>query len=109
MNKSFYISLILSFAIFMLPPNFKVGVYSLNILGWIWIALIIPLTLVTFVWAGIISIKNKSWQELKLRSIIFICAILITIGYWYFWAYQYGNVYKDQNNKHLNFPEAFNK
>jgi cell shape-determining protein MreC len=91
-NIIFYVALTLSFLIFLLPYQYKAAVYTPNVLGWIWFIILLPLTIVSFIVAGIINIKNRSWPELKLRSIIFVCAILLAIGYWYFWAYQYGNV-----------------
>jgi len=86
----FYCALTLSFLIFLLPPQYKAAVYSPNALGWTWFLGLLPLTAVSFVVAGIINIKHRNWKGLKIRSAIFICVILLSIGYWYYMISQHG-------------------
>ena len=62
-KKTFYICLIFSFVILLIPGEYKIAVYTPNILGWFWLVILIPLTLITFVWLLISDLKkseNKS-------------------------------------------------
>ena len=87
----FYFALALSLLIFLLPYQYKAAVYTPNVLGWIWLVLLLPLTVVSFVLASINNIKNKNWRDIKLRSTVFIFVLLLSIVYWYLVATQQGS------------------
>ncbi len=91
-NIIFYFALTLSFLIFLLPYQYKAAVYTPNILGWIWLVGLLPLTIVTFIGAGINNYKKKNWKELKMRSLVFLITIIVSVGYWFYVAYQHGNL-----------------
>jgi len=86
MNFTFYIALISSIVLFIIPSEYVMGVYSPNILGWIWFVVTLPLTFISFIWAGISNYKNKNWKELAVRSLIFIIVIFFSVAYWFYVA-----------------------
>jgi|APTNR8051073442_1049403.scaffolds.fasta_scaffold00157_52 hypothetical protein len=88
----FYISLTMSFILLILPPEITWGVYTPNYLGWFWLLVCLPTTLITFIWAGIQDIKNKIWRELVIRVLIFISILIISFGYWFYKAHESGNL-----------------
>ncbi len=91
-NNLFYITLSISFIILLIPSHYKMGVYTPNYLGWFWLLVCLPTTLITFIWAGIQDIKNKIWRELVIRVLIFISILIISFGYWFYKAHESGNL-----------------
>lgn len=87
LNYIFYISLVLSFIILLFPLEYKMGGYTPNILGWIWLILLIPVTLITFFYLLITDLRNKTnKKELLRRTIFFLAIILLSIMYWFYQA-----------------------
>jgi hypothetical protein len=75
-NRLFYIGLVLSFLVTLLPIEWLSAVYTPSILGYIQMFLLIPLTVITFVIISISDIRNRQWSPLGRRAIIFMCTIL---------------------------------
>lgn len=88
----FYLALIISFVVLLIPPNYKMGVYTPNLLGWIWLLGLIPLTIITFFWLLILDIKKGKTMNLIYRTIIYILTIFIACLYWYYQAKKMGNI-----------------
>ena len=91
-NLVFYLGLVLSFAILILPYQYKAAVYTPNILGWFWLLVLLPGTLVTLIWASIINIRSRNWRQFKTRMLIFVSVILISVAYWFYKANEMGNL-----------------
>jgi|SRR5690606_36074876 hypothetical protein len=91
-NLIFYLGLATSVLLFLLPPEYKMGVYSPNYLGWFWLLVCLPVTLITFIWSGISDIMTKSWRALTIRIVIFIAVFFISVTYWFYMAYEAGNL-----------------
>jgi len=79
-NIIFYIILLFSLLIFLLPSEYKVAGYSLNLLGWIWFLFLVPTTLVIFSWLSIIDLKKKNTRQFIIRLTIFTVALIITVA-----------------------------
>lgn len=92
LNRLFYISLILSFIIFLLPIEYKMGVYTPNILGWVWLTILTPITLILFQFLLITDIKNKRKKQLFNRCVSFFAIIILSIFYWFYQAIKKGNI-----------------
>jgi hypothetical protein len=78
-NIIFYIILLLSLVIFLLPPEYKVAGYSLNFLGWIWLLFLIPSTLFFFSWLSIVDLKKKNIKQFIIRLVFFTITLIITV------------------------------
>lgn len=88
----FYISLSVTVLIFVLPPEYTMGVYAPNYLGWFWFIFCLPFTLITFIWSTLLDIRGKQWKSLWVTVTIFVIALTFSIGYWFYMAYRAGNL-----------------
>lgn len=79
----FYICLIFSFVILLVPGEYKIAVYTPNILGWFWLTVLIPLTFITFILLLISDFKKNRKKTLLIRSLIFITVLVASVGYWF--------------------------
>ncbi len=91
-NFTFYFCLIAAFIIHFLPAKLTMGVYTPNLLGWLWALGFIPLTIITFFWLLVLDIKKGKAKNLIYRTIIYILTILIACLYWYYQAKKLGNI-----------------
>ncbi len=82
-NRISYFGLFLTFLIFILPPEFKVQGYSLNIVGWIWIVAIIPLTVISFLYMIYVEAREKKWRNIAVRSTLLILIIVVSVAVLY--------------------------
>jgi hypothetical protein len=64
------------------------GVYSPNALGWFWLAVLIPATVVTLIWACVLDVKEKNKKALTTKVLIFLTVVLVSVGYWFYQAGQ---------------------
>ncbi|WP_420574184.1 hypothetical protein [Kordia sp.] len=90
-NTFFYVALLTSFLIFLLPVEYKMAVYSLNYLGWLMIALIL-LSCVVFFGLLIVDISKKNFKRLLNRTLFFTLIIAVSVAYWFYMAYSLGNL-----------------
>ena len=88
----FYISFSLSFILFVLPIKYTWVGFGPTIIGWIWIALLIPISLISFLWKTVFDIKNKRLKEMTKRTLFFAIIIYISISYWFYLAKSLGNI-----------------
>lgn len=79
-NIIFYVILLLSLLIFLLPSEYKVAGYSLNLLGWIWFLFLVPTTLIIFSWLSIIDLKKKDAKQFIIRLTVFTVVLIITVA-----------------------------
>jgi hypothetical protein len=91
-NITFYGSLMSSFIFFLLPARITMGVYSPNAFGWFWLVVLIPVTLITFAWAGSQDVRSNNKKGLIIRVLIFTVVLLVSAGYWYLQANHAGNL-----------------
>ena len=82
LNITFYVSIFLAFILLIVPPRFKMGVYGPNFLGWFWTIILIPVSLITFLWLLVLDIKGKRKKELLKRTILFFIIIGASVAYW---------------------------
>lgn len=76
MNIIFYVILFLSIILFVIPGKYKIAVYGPNYLGWVTVFFVF-LTIIIFVLLLILDIKNKEFNSLLKRILIFVIAILL--------------------------------
>src|SRR6478752_3001629 len=89
-DSIFYIALIISFIVLLLPAQYKAAIYSLNYLGWFWLLICLPTTAVTFIWSGIQDLKSENWRRLSIRGVVFVSVLVISIGFWFYRAHELG-------------------
>ena len=80
----FYISFTLSFILFVLPIKYTWVGFGPTIIGWIWLAFLIPISLISFLWKTISDIKNKRLKEVTIRTLFFALLICISIIVWFY-------------------------
>lgn len=84
LNYTFYICSILSFMVLLLPVKYKIAVYSPSILGWIWLLILIPIALITYIWLMVLDIKSKKLKKILKRTLFFFLIILLSLIYWFY-------------------------
>ncbi|CAM1366610.1 conserved membrane hypothetical protein [Tenacibaculum litopenaei] len=92
LNLSFYILLIYSFVIYLLPHNMTMGLYTPNLLGW---SLVVTFFLAILLYIVLLFLdlkeKNKRKELLK-RSLILILFLVACTFYWCYKAIKSGNL-----------------
>lgn len=78
----FYLVLIISLVLLLLPSEYKMAVYTPNYLGWFWLVICLPTTLLLFIWLLIKDVRSKNWRVLTNRTSIFILTLFLSIWYW---------------------------
>ncbi len=91
-EQIFYILLAITIFIFFLPGEAKMAVYTPNYLGWFWFIFLIPITLICFVLLSIIDFKQKNYKVLIFRTVVFIVAVLICIGFGFYMVNKNGHL-----------------
>lgn len=94
-NTLFYLGLLMSFILFLLPSEYKIIVFAKSIytviLGWSLVFLVI-LSLLIYFWLLFVDYRKKSFNRL-IRRTSFLAAILIaSVAYWFYKAYTLGNL-----------------
>ncbi|EDP96257.1 hypothetical protein U8527_09105 [Kordia algicida OT-1] len=84
-NIFFYIGLLISFIIFLLPGEYKIAVYTPNYLGWFMLSLA-GLSLLTYFWLLMVDFKKKNFKRLLRRTLFLITIIGISVAYWFYKA-----------------------
>lgn len=84
----FYILLIVSILLLLLPVEMQMAVYTPSIIGYIGL-LLYPIILIYFILLSYTDFKDGNKKTLRKRGIVFIGYIALTIGLWYFLAYLY--------------------
>ena len=82
LNLLFYLSLPLSFIIFLIPSEFKIAVYSPNYLGWFLLIILLPTTLISFIWLTVLDFKKNNKQNSVKRFLLLFIIIVLSIIYW---------------------------
>ncbi len=95
LRSAYYVFLIVSIIIYIIPGKFKMAVYGLNYLGWLTIVVAI-LTILMFLWLLILDIKNKNFKALFKRIIVFILALLVCVIYSYYDQARNENLTKEE-------------
>jgi len=81
-NKLFYIALILAVIIFMLPIEYRMGVYTPNIIGYLLVLVILPLILISYLYSIYLDIIRKNGiKHFVIRTILL--AISIALVFWF--------------------------
>jgi len=81
LNTIFYVALAVSFILWLLPPEYNMAVYTPSYLGYFLLVVCLPVTLVTFVWVGILDLKSGIRGRLAIRTIVFLLILLISAVY----------------------------
>jgi hypothetical protein len=82
LNYIFYTSLIIGAIFFLIPPEFKMAVYTPNVLGYFWLLGILPIVLISFLWLTYLDFKtdktlrNVITRTLALASTIVACVLI---------------------------------
>jgi len=92
LNITFYLSAILVFILLIIPPRFKMGVYGPNYLGWFWAIILIPTSIIAFLWLLVLDIRNKKVNESLKRTLFFLIVIGFSIVYWFYQIKKNGNI-----------------
>lgn len=71
-NTLFYIILMISFIVYLMPGHDKMAVYTPNVLGFFWLLVCLLIPAITYLWSSILDLKQKNWRSLIIRSVIFI-------------------------------------
>ena len=87
LNRLFYICITGTVLIFFIPQKYHFAVYSLSIIGWIWVLFFIPFTFIAFVVGGMLNFKDQEWKPIKKRSIILGILMVFYAFYWFFRVY----------------------
>ena len=82
-NYIYIFSILISLVILILPSNFKVAVYTPNILGYLWL-ITFPIIIACYIYLMLKKGRKKS--ERRKDSLIFLIFILFTIIYWIYQA-----------------------
>ncbi|AXG72266.1 hypothetical protein KORDIASMS9_04535 [Kordia sp. SMS9] len=90
-NNLFYIGLLVSFLIFLLPSEYKMAVYTPNLLGWSMLVLSL-ISFSIYFWLLIIDFKKKNYKRLQKRTLFLVIIIGVSVAYWFYQAYSLGNV-----------------
>ena len=88
LNTAFYAALTVSFVLFLLPSEYKMGVYTPNYLGWFFVFGCLPITFLISLWLNVINIQTKDWKTLIIRNAVFLLVIIISTAYWFYGFYQ---------------------
>lgn len=68
------------------------GIYTPSIIGWFWVGLLIPLTILSYFISIIYQFKIKKFKRIVYNSLLLFIVILISIIYWYYNAKKLGNI-----------------
>tara|TARA_R110000868_G_scaffold111595_1_gene301209 strand:+ start:4051 stop:4353 length:303 start_codon:yes stop_codon:yes gene_type:complete len=93
LNIIFYIFLSINAIVFFLPPEYKMGVYTPNLMAMMVLFVILPLTLLLFIILFVFDIKKHLKENLIKRNIIFFIVFLLCLIYGIYQAYMNGNFY----------------
>jgi len=85
-NKIFHTGLALSFLVALLPAKILMAVYTPSVIGMIWIFILVPITLITFIISSIYNIKNDEWVKVGKRTVLLLTAIVFVFVYLLFRA-----------------------
>lgn len=78
LNNIFYVSLFLSYLFILLPNEYKLSVYSPNLLGLFFLIIIFPALIISLIWLSFLDTKNRKWGSLFKRLSLFFIIILIS-------------------------------
>jgi ABC-type polysaccharide/polyol phosphate export permease len=88
-NLIYVLSIFISLVILVLPSNYKMAVYTPNILGYLWI-ITFPIIIACYIY--LMLKKGRKKNERRKDSLIFIIFVLFTILYWIYQATRAGNL-----------------
>jgi hypothetical protein len=87
LNNLFYICIIGTLLIFLLPQEYFIAVYSPSILGWLWVLFFLPFTFITYFVGGIYNYRDREWKPIKMRSIVLGIVLILYAFYWVYKVY----------------------
>ncbi|EDP96260.1 hypothetical protein U8527_09120 [Kordia algicida OT-1] len=87
-NTFFYVGLLTSFLIFLLPGEYKIAIYTPNYLGWFMLFLT-GLSILIYFWLLIVDYKKKNFKHLIRRTLFLVAIIGISVAYWFYKVYSY--------------------
>lgn len=79
----YYIFLVVTVTIFLIPSKYLVAGYTLSIIGWLWVLILAPSTLILFIWLSIKDARSRNWKSFTVRLAPFLSMVCIYV----FWLY----------------------
>ncbi|GGG36274.1 hypothetical protein GCM10011344_41440 [Dokdonia pacifica] len=77
----FYSLLVLCIVIRFIPAEYMVAVYTPSLLGWVFIAFFVPVTLILFAYLLIYDLRNKRLKMLFMRVLYFTLTVSFFVIY----------------------------
>ena len=90
-NNIFYLGLFTSFILFLLPNDYKMAVYTPNLLGWL-MFILLCISILIYFWLLIVDYKKKNYKRLQKRTLFLLTIFGIAVAYWFYQAYSLGNL-----------------
>lgn len=81
-NLIFYVNTILAYILLLVPIKYKIEIYSPSVLGYFWLLVTIPVSLISLVYLSYIDIRKKQYKSLVQRSIFSVFILVLFVITW---------------------------
>lgn len=91
-NSIFYVSTILAYMLLLVPIEYKILVYSPSLLGYFWLFVTIPVSVISLIYLLYMDIRAKKYNSLVKRIIFYIALLVLFVLTSLYLRYNYHNL-----------------